>query len=88
MAAGSAVLILAAPHLDRLGGSALTKIAYVGEISYGLYLIHVPVGNWIVLRLADSFGWRNVGLLAHVACDITALGASLVCATAIYRWIE
>jgi peptidoglycan/LPS O-acetylase OafA/YrhL len=40
----TASLIAAAGRLEAVGGLVLSGLARLGGISYGLYLIHVPVG--------------------------------------------
>ncbi len=88
VAIATAGLILFSPKLEALGGRAIAPLAKLGEISYGLYLIHVPIGVWVILRFTDAHGWRSGNFLLRLACDGVALGASLFAAAAIYRWIE
>jgi peptidoglycan/LPS O-acetylase OafA/YrhL len=63
---------------------------HVGTWSYSLYLIHVPIGCWLVLRLfdpyprklsADSFGW-------HLLIDLSALAICIAITYGFWRWIE
>jgi peptidoglycan/LPS O-acetylase OafA/YrhL len=84
----TAGLIALAPRLDAFAGWLLAILARVGEISYSLYLLHIPVGAWVVERFIDSQGWRNHGLPARLACDAAALAASLLAAAVFHRWIE
>ena len=85
--ATSAVIALA-PQIDRMGGRALRVLAELGGISYALYLLHVPVGVWLVLRFADAHGGRSGGLALRLACDGLALGVCLLAAALFHRWIE
>jgi peptidoglycan/LPS O-acetylase OafA/YrhL len=61
----------------RVGGGLLRVSAFVGAMSYGVYILHVPL--WGGLRLAvehfshDMPGVVNVALTAAVALAITAI---------------
>ena len=53
----------------------------LGEVSYGLYLIHQILGYWIIARL-EAAGW-------HAALAVAAaLAASLLVAVLVRRWVE
>jgi peptidoglycan/LPS O-acetylase OafA/YrhL len=61
---------------------------WAGQWSYSLYLIHVPIGCWIGLRIASSIWGANVrqqGLVKHVLVDIGCLTIS--CVAAIVFWV-
>lgn len=58
--------------------------SFFGRISYSLYLIHNPTGVKVVnlgMRWATSW-WSRLLLL------FVALGASVMAASALYRWVE
>jgi len=60
-------------------------LAYLGQISYSLFLVHFPV-----LLLANGL-YSLSGLsstASAIACMLLAIGASLVTAHAFYHWIE
>ncbi|MBX7124416.1 MAG: acyltransferase [Cyclobacteriaceae bacterium] len=59
-------------------------LMWLGEISYSLYLLHVPVGGWII-------GWTEVStssLSVRLAMIPVAFVVSLVAAWLFYRAIE
>ncbi len=88
VAASTAAIIVSSGWIERTGGLVLTLLARLGAVSYSLYLIHVPVGVWLVSRYVDAHGWRTLGLAAHLACDAASLAASILAAAVISRWIE
>lgn len=59
-------------------------LLFLGQISYSLYLLHVPVGGRVInlgARFADS-------MLAKVAVLMTAVGVCLAAAYLFHRWVE
>lgn len=79
VAAFSIVMYLATTgHLHWL---AARPLAYLGSISYPLYLIHQNVG-YVIIRKLNGLGWNaNVSLL-------TAVAVVLAVAAALSRYIE
>ena len=63
---------------------------YVGTWSYSLYLTHVPIGCWLVLRGVDpharSLSADYFGL--HLLVDVSALTTSIVAAFVFWHWFE
>lgn len=59
-------------------------LEFLGNISYSLYLIHVPTGGR-VMNLSARFATSS---LAQVATVLTAVAASLLCAWLLYRLVE
>jgi peptidoglycan/LPS O-acetylase OafA/YrhL len=82
------ILLLSSERLEPWPGGSLKIFRMVGEASYSLYLWHVPVGCWIVIKFFDALGWRRHGRAAHLACDLTALGICSVWAAILYHRIE
>ena len=67
------------PMLIYLGASARERMPQVGkligEISYALYLVHIPI-LLIVLDVTFSFGINSKGLLATIAFIAVSLGVA------------
>jgi peptidoglycan/LPS O-acetylase OafA/YrhL len=84
MSVGASLLVAAAlflPFPRRLFSSR--PLVGVGEFSYSLYLLHMPVLYLCAPRLAGPVGWGSgLGLLAAV----TALSCTF--AWAAWRWVE
>lgn len=55
-----------------------------GQVSYSLYLVHVPIGGRII-NIGDRIGG---GLATKAMFLILAMACSLTVACAFYRWIE
>lgn len=71
--------------LSRLGEKIENRfLLFMGNISYSLYLIHVPVGMKIV-NLGSRFAH---GTLGNIVVMAVALGGSIVAAYAMYRLVE
>ena len=60
-------------------------VAWLGAVSYSLYLLHIPIGGRVV-NLAARFTGESAPLQA--AAILAALGASLVAAHLLYRTVE
>jgi peptidoglycan/LPS O-acetylase OafA/YrhL len=58
---------------------------YLGDISYSLYLLHLPVGVSLIGWLSHLLPYSSsyLGLL-----DVAGLAASLAAAACLYRWVE
>lgn len=63
----------------RVGGAQLKACAFVGMVSYGVYILHVPLFAWVRLAL-QHFGLFDqmpgvalVALMALVAVSVTAV---------------
>lgn len=46
-------------------------VVYLGSISYGIYLFHLPLGYWLTQNIFDPFIWNRIdfesrGLLKHM----------------------
>jgi len=89
LAAAGLLLLVADPTargratwLARLAGSA--PLRYVGEISYSVYLWHVPV-----IVLVSRAGWFHTDSLATLAGATAVVSlASVALASLTFRWIE
>ncbi len=80
-------LIVFAAALDlrdsRQHGS---KVSWVGDITYSLYLLHVPV-QIAVLLMMDGFG-INRSIVASPVFLLTFIVSMILIAQASYRWFE
>jgi peptidoglycan/LPS O-acetylase OafA/YrhL len=78
-----ATLLVATASNDRLWKAALETPAcrFLGEISYSLYMVHVLVAL-VALRPLEWLGLTRWSFLAALA------GLSLICASALSRWVE
>ncbi|HET9695886.1 MAG TPA: hypothetical protein VFP40_03400, partial [Terriglobales bacterium] len=56
----------------------------LGEVSYSLYLLHIPVG----LRIIDFMSRIPFSSYYLVVIDVLAVAGSLAASIAFYRWIE
>lgn len=72
------VALAASPVGDAL---AIAPLRFLGTISYPLYLVHQTPGFILIARLEDA------GLDAHAAIGI-AVGASILAAWLVTRWVE
>ena len=75
---GTAVLI-AAVRIPRIA-----PLAWLGAISYSLYLLHVPIGYRVMNVIEKSF----TGALVPIAAIIGALAASIAGAALFRRYVE
>ena len=73
----TSVVILAVEGTNRV-------LALLGELSYSLYLVHVPVGGRVI-NLGERLGG---GLVSKLAWLTAALALSLLAAYALYRFVE
>jgi peptidoglycan/LPS O-acetylase OafA/YrhL len=64
---------------------------WAGQWSYSLYLIHVPIGCWIALRVAAAIcggSVRQQGLAQHMLVDAGCLAISCAAAVAFWALVE
>jgi peptidoglycan/LPS O-acetylase OafA/YrhL len=77
----AAALVIAAPLLSATVRRPLDArpLAFLGRISFGLYLVHVPVicslGAWIYLHLVLGGGWGlyTAAAIASLGCVVVSL---------------
>lgn len=82
-----AVLLGHARAKSAPSASAIADVlAYLGRISYSIYLIHVPVGCWLLLRYRTQAVLD--GPVAHIAYDFAVLLTCIAAAGLFHRWIE
>lgn len=75
---GTAVLI-ATVHIRRVA-----SIAWLGAISYSLYLLHVPVGY----RVSTTIRRLSDGELVPILAIVGALAVSIAAAALLHRYVE
>ena len=67
-------------------GFGARSAQYFGRISYSLYLIHVPIACYALLKIRNEF--VNGSILVHFVVDILLLGTTVLFAAAFYQLIE
>ena len=75
---GTALIILLAPNLK------IPQLAWVGGISYSLYLLHVPFGG----RVMNFFERYPENSLANALCVPLALATSILAAFIFFKIVE
>lgn len=84
MMSGSTMVVFACTHAKWWAEKFSHRLpAFLGKISYSLYLVHIPV----VLILAGRLGY-GVSKLQIVGTSLACLTVSLLIATAMERWVE
>jgi peptidoglycan/LPS O-acetylase OafA/YrhL len=72
-------LLIAFAHIPRFA-----PFAFLGAISYSMYLLHAPIGGRVV-----NFGARFAhNAIAQIAVLALAIGISIVAAYLLYRFVE
>ena len=75
---GTALIILLAPNLK------IPQLAWVGGISYSLYLLHVPFGG----RVMNFFERYPENSFANALCVPLALATSILAAFIFFKIVE
>lgn len=83
-----ATVLLCAACLGRLGAVLNRErvVSRVGEWSYSLYLLHVPIGCWLLLGIFEPL--RASSQAGRILGDLLMLLCCVVCSAAFFRWIE
>lgn len=81
----AALLVYAVLSLDATGWRPPRATVWLGEISYSLYMWHIPV---LIVLAAVMVGWMQQSPVVAVAYCVLGLVLSVVVAAAAYRWIE
>ena len=77
-------IVLIVGCFTRLPGAAGAVLAWLGSISYSLYLVHVPIGGRVV-----NLGRRFVsGEASDLVLSLTALMTSILFSWIFYKMIE
>lgn len=77
---------LASSHMRWLRG---IKIRRIGRYSYGMYVLHIPVGSFIMTPVARHFGWlSHASALVQYSYVLVGLSLSYLAATLSYHGIE
>jgi peptidoglycan/LPS O-acetylase OafA/YrhL len=64
----------------------LRPLARVGDWSYGLYLIHVPIGCYLLIRYRSDFILTSTPL--HISYDVAALGICIGASWLVHVTVE
>lgn len=86
----AAFLIVAstAPWGDWLNGERVLR--KLGDWSYSIYLIHLPIGCWIALGAIDPWPRKlsQAGLAVHLGIDLSAFAVTVAFAWGFWRLVE
>lgn len=95
LAVGFGALILGSAAADtghipvRLSWLRWTLMRRMGRYSYGMYVVHVPLGTLVLAPLAERLGWANhPSTLAQYAYVAIGLGMSYAIAALVYQGYE
>jgi peptidoglycan/LPS O-acetylase OafA/YrhL len=81
---GAGVLVAGAIHSPGLRGFlSVRPIAWIGRVSYSVYLIHIPV-----IILLSVYVRRPLGMLEGTLFVVTCLGATYLVAPLLYHLVE
>ncbi|MGC1309740.1 MAG: acyltransferase [Phormidesmis sp.] len=58
----------------------------LGLVSYSLYLLHVPIGNYLLIRFRQGIWLDHLPL--HVMYDVAVTGICIFCAFVFYKYVE
>ncbi len=87
LAVGFGALVLAAAELSRRrDASARHPIVRLGDWSYGLYLVHVPVVRAVATAFGASPQWANAAFVIALAVALAAGLAFGAAEMALYRY--
>ena len=80
-----ALILLGALQIEQQGIIAPNWLRYCGDISYSLYLFHLPVVLIVGRLIATRTG---SGLIDNIVLIFVSFMASLVCSALIHRYVE
>ena len=81
---GTGVLILAAARRDKLDTwFCHPTLAWVGKVSFSLYLVHAPI-----LSAGHHLGDKVGGTAGELAALVSGIGASFLAAYLMWRFVE
>ncbi|MCU0908997.1 MAG: acyltransferase [Rhodobacteraceae bacterium] len=86
-AAGGSALVLAALALDRSRRTGRGAMPLLGDLSYAIYLVHVPI-QIAVLLVADLFFGRDRSFADHALTLPAYLAATLALSWLVHRHVE
>lgn len=85
LAAGCASMVLLALCRDRNFPAWLRPLAGIGKISYSLYLVHVPIGIFVLMRfMPERF---NLSII-HIGAQLLVLAVTIAASSVFYRVAE
>ncbi len=85
LAVGGATVALLALCRNRIFPERLRPLAWIGEISYSLYLVHVPIGVYGLMRFLPQQFTLSV---SHIASQLVLLAATVAVAWLFYLLAE
>lgn len=71
---------------DLVSRRPIPALQWLGERSYSVYLIHVPLGCYLLLKLRSPFVLDH--LLLHVCFDVIVAAAVVVSSGFFFSWVE
>jgi peptidoglycan/LPS O-acetylase OafA/YrhL len=91
--AATATLLSCGLCMNKFGDSLNKETCFrsIGQWSYSLYLVHVPIGCWAYLSIVTKFGGpgiRHHGLFQHILVDTGGVTASCFAAWLFWTCIE
>jgi peptidoglycan/LPS O-acetylase OafA/YrhL len=85
-AAGTALLIIGSSRFPGWWSARLRPLEMVGLWSYSLYLLHVPIGVYVLLRFRRG-PWLE-SLTLHILFDLFALAICIVLSSVFFLLVE
>ena len=85
---GIALLMVVLPNPVRLFASGRLALAYLGKLSYSLYMWHVPVLFYLIYPVKERLGDSYLASHWFYVIPLIALALSVVLSLASYRWLE
>jgi peptidoglycan/LPS O-acetylase OafA/YrhL len=82
---GYSILITVAAQLPKIGGPLYAPLEYLGNISYGIYMLH-PLAVLIVVNLLSR--WHAFGNCQSLAAYVSTFALAIGFAAISYRFME
>ena len=82
---GGATVALLVLCRNRIFPEQLRPLAWIGKISYSLYLVHVPIGIYVLMRfMPERF---NLSII-HIGAQLLVLAVTIAASSVFYRLAE